>query len=302
MKKHIVVLGLLLSQSSAMFASVEDVVVATEDNIVATEEVAADSAVAAPVIIENELPLVQEVAIADSVIDDELNDIIEMSPIKPLPEYRETTIGVSIAGGAAFYTSKPINNRVAPCFRGGLNFDVPIGQWFSLQPELLFATRGGGYTTDLDYKLKENLFYFDVPINCKLSKRMNFSSATTGRAFVSVGPVLSFGVYGVSKTDDLVEFKRDEANGMKNKLFQNDPDEELEHPLYRNFDFSLNFRLGYDFDNGYSISAGYQMGLVNLMNDSNFDANEKEYYGWIYGSKFPTVRNNSLYVCLAYHW
>lgn len=288
MRKRIVVLGFLLSQTAAMFANVEDaqVVVADTDAVVVAE------------------PVVPETpAIPDSVISED-NDLIELDKQKPLPEYRWTTIGVSVSGGASWYNSNPANNRNAPCIRAGLNFDVPIGQYFSLQPELLFAVRGGGFKVisarrvngrdevyNMNNDLKENLFYFDVPINCKFSKRMNFNRQNTGRAFVSAGPVLSLGVFGKS-----------EGDGVNNKLFQNDSDAECEHAIYRNFDFGFNFRLGYDFDAGYSFAAGYQMGLVNLMNDDKFDANETAYYGRTYYSGFPTVKNNSLYVSVGYRW
>lgn len=288
MRKRIVVLGFLLSQTAAMFANVEDaqVVVADTDAVVVAE------------------PVVPETpAIPDSVISED-NDLIELDKQKPLPEYRWTTIGVSVSGGASWYNSNPANNRNAPCIRAGLNFDVPIGQYFSLQPELLFAVRGGGFKVisaqkvkgemiPFENTLKENLFYFDVPINCKFSKRMNLSRVNTGRGFISAGPVLSLGVYGTSEGS---------ATGTKNKLFQNDPDKETEHGIYRNFDFSFNFRLGYDFDAGYTFAAGYQLGVCNLMNDNKFTDADNRAYKPTYFVDYPTVKNNSLYVSVGYRW
>lgn len=302
MRKRIVVLGLVLTQAAALFA--------TEENAdsTAAAQVSADSTLAAPdsaVAAEPVAPVVPEVVIPDSVISDD-NDLYELEKQKMLPEYRWTTIGVTLGGGVAMYRSTPANNSSAACIRAGLNFDVPIGQYFSLQPELLFATRGGGFQVvsvrlneNLEVEpanvfandLEEHLFYFDVPINCKFSKRMNFSRQTTGRAFVSAGPVLSLGVFGKS-----------EGDGLNTKLFQNDSDHEHQVACYKNFDFSFNFRLGYDFDSGYSIMAGYQLGLVNLMNNEKFEESERKDYSVIYASGYPEVRNSSIYVSLGYRW
>ncbi|MBO4331873.1 MAG: PorT family protein [Paludibacteraceae bacterium] len=289
MRKRLVVLGFALSQSVAMFATIEDAQSVSDSVAVQTSPV---------LVVEDSVKRTSEVPLDTADYFDEQNDIIEMEAAKPLPEYRWTTIGVTFGGGLAWYNSTPINNRFAPCLRGGLNFDVPIGQWFSLQPELLFAVRGGGFKTEVGYNVEDNLFYFDVPINCKFSKRMNFSKTCTGRGFVSVGPVLSLGVFGKSTAKEL----DNEHPSVNNKLFQNNPDEETEHAIYRSFDFSLNFRLGYDFDSDWSFAIGYQLGLVNLMNDSNYDANEVKQYKSVYTDNFPVLTNSSAYMTLGYRW
>lgn len=289
MRKRLVVLGFALSQSVAMFATIEDAQSVSDSVAVQTSPV---------LVVEDSVKRISEVPLDTADYFDEQNDIIEMEAAKPLPEYRWTTIGVTFGGGLAWYNSKPINNRFAPCLRGGLNFDVPIGQWFSLQPELLFAVRGGGFKTEVGYNVEDNLFYFDVPINCKFSKRMNFSKTCTGRAFVSVGPVLSLGAFGKCTAKELDS----EHPSVNNKLFQNNPDEETEHAIYRSFDFSFNFRLGYDFDTDWSFAIGYQLGLVNLLNDANYDANEVKQYKSVYSDNFPVVRNSSAYMTLGYRW
>lgn len=299
MRKRLVVLGFALSQSAAMFASIEDAQTVS-DSVAAQQNTvfAAQDSVKSPVlVVEDSIKRISEVPIDTSDYFDELNDIVEMDAAKPLPEYRWTTIGVSLGGGVSWYNSTPVNNRNAVCVRGGLNFDVPIGQWFSLQPELLFATRGGGFQTSLGYNMEDNLFYFDVPINCKFSKRMNFSKTCTGRGFISVGPVLSLGVYGKTTADAV----NAELPALDHRLFQNDPDEETEHAIYRSFDFSFNFRLGYDFDSEWSVAVGYQLGVVNLMNDGNYDVNEAKQYSHFYG-EFPKLTNSSAYVTLGYRW
>ncbi|MCQ2191542.1 MAG: PorT family protein [Paludibacteraceae bacterium] len=299
MKKRIVVLGFLVAQTASLFATVEDATSATAETPVLA--------------VEDTVKTISEAPVDTTNYFDENNDIIEMDAQKALPEYRWTTIGVTLGGGVSYYNSTPANNHNVPCIRGGLNFDIPVGQWFSIQPELLFSTRGGGYaqmgvkkTTNkvndpgkpYEYDVVDHLFYFDVPINVKLSKRMNFSRETTGRAYISAGPVLSLGVF--AKDEAELWNGRKKVNAFVNEL--NAPGHEWEHALYRNFDFGFNFRLGYDFDFEWSFALGYQMGLVNLFNDSKFDASEADYYKKTYSESYPSLKNNSLYVTVGYRW
>lgn len=301
MKKRIVVLGFLVAQTASLFATVEDATSATAETPVLA--------------VEDTVKTISEAPVDTTDYFDENNDIVEMDAQKALPEYRWTTIGVTLGGGVSYYNSTPANNHNVPCIRGGLNFDIPVGQWFSIQPELLFSTRGGGYAQtgfykrnpqlvnekerSFEYDVVDHLFYFDVPINVKLSKRMNFSRETTGRAYISAGPVLSLGVF--AKDEAELRDGRKKINAFVNDL--NTPGHEWEHAVYRNFDFGFNFRLGYDFDFEWSFALGYQMGLVNLFNDSKFDASEAVNYKDIYCCKsYPSLKNNSLYVTVGYRW
>ena len=196
---------------------------------------------------------------------------------------------MTVGGGVANYRSDPKNDLTVPCVRAGLNFDIPFGQFFSLQPEWLFAMRGGGFESN-GQSFKEHLYYMDVPVNCKFSTRLNMSKKATGRPFVSLGPVFSLGLMA----DGDVE-------GKSYKPFQNDPGNEISHAFYTNFDLSLNMRLGYDFDRGYSVAVGYQMGLTDLFAD-NLTQDEEKYYHKIYGREFPSVHNNSFYISVGYCW
>ncbi len=240
------------------------------------------------------LPVVHPSAtVSDTADIYELNSPTALEEEKPLPEIRDITIGVMGGLGMSYYRSTPSNNRTAFVGRVGVNFDIPFGQWFSLNPSLEFATRGGGYTESgaaRDYDFKENLYYFDLPINLKFSTRYNLSQKITGRPFVSVAPVLSLGLYADG-----------DCSGSSYHPFQNDTEKEFQHSFYGNFDFSLNFRIGYDFDKHYTIALAYQLGLTDLVND-DLNAGEKQYYESIHNNSLPSVHNNSIYITFGYNW
>ncbi|MCQ2234170.1 MAG: PorT family protein [Paludibacteraceae bacterium] len=328
MKKKFLALALALTHGSVMLASVEDAKPVATDSI-ANEVVAIDSSIAkvdsmAPVMTE----LKVEPELPDTVID-ENNDTTTLVANKKLPEIREVTIGVSVGGGMGWYSSTPTNNKNRFAFRGGLNFDIPFGQWFSLNPEMLIATRGGGYKMEYasqrEYKQEphdentphkkhsmqytETLWYIDVPINCKFSTRMNFSRKVTGRPFVSVGPSLCFGLYAKGEGKGLGTDYPEETSSYK--PFQNvspasdksGKGDATSESFYSNFDFGANFRIGYDFDAGYSIAIGYQLGFLNIVNDNKWENADKAHYErYQCGTDYPSVRNNSFYITFGWNW
>lgn len=256
----------------------------------------------------------QEVAIDNEEKERKVLHSIELQADKTLPEVRFTTIGASVAAGASFYRSTPTGDLTRFFTRIGLNFDIPIGQIFSIEPELLFGTRGGGFkmeefkyediynpqrvaTGECEYE--DRLFYADVPINVKLSKRMKLFGQT-GRGFVSAGPVISMGMGGKGKAKAL-NYETGFYTDKEYKPMQNDVDNELADALYTNFEFSGNFRLGYDTDKGISVAIGYQMGLTDLVNGS-MDDNCEDYYKHFYKNKLPQLHNNALYLQVGYRW
>ena len=99
MRKRLVVLGFALSQSVAMFATIEDAQSVSDSVAVQTSPV---------LVVEDSVKRSSEVPLDTADYFDEQNDIIEMEAAKPLPEYRWTTIGVTFGGGLAWYNSTPI--------------------------------------------------------------------------------------------------------------------------------------------------------------------------------------------------
>ena len=219
--------------------------------------------------------------------------IAELEMQETLPEVRFVTIGASVALGGSFYRTDATSDGAAFCGKAGINFDIPIGQVFSIQPELMFATRGGGF--DLaGSTYTDHLFYMDLPINLKFSKRMSLGSLH-GRGFFSVAPVISMGLYGKGEK----EFGN---STTEYHPMQNDADKELADALYKNFEFSTSLRIGYDLDNGLSFAIGYQLGLTDIVS-SDMEKNVETYYkDKFYGTSLPKLHNNSLFLQVGYNW
>ncbi|MBO4804874.1 MAG: outer membrane beta-barrel protein [Paludibacteraceae bacterium] len=197
---------------------------------------------------------------------------------KKVPEKRFITIGFTVGPTFSTYGLAGMNGSTAgwgPGVQLGINCDLPfgqkpVGQYFSIQPELLFSYRhvpmelvgffpDGGHDLEGEptgsyekYDATDDVIYMNVPINVKASARYK-----KGRAFVSLAPMISLGLYGNRTVD-----------GLSTLLFQSDADEQREEPMYNNFDFSFYPRLGYDSDKGLSVSVGFQMGFINMQKAS----------------------------------
>ncbi|MCQ2217718.1 MAG: PorT family protein [Paludibacteraceae bacterium] len=215
-----------------------------------------------------EFQLMRELNPKDSLLED-----------KKVPEKRFITLGFTIGPTLSTYGLAGMDGCSAgfgPGVQVGINCDLPfgqtpVGQYFSIQPELLFSFRhtpltlvgfveDGGVDEDGEptgelqkFDAADDLLYMTVPINVKASARFK-----KGRVFASLAPMISLGLFGNQSSDDY-------DNRL---LFQSDPDSQQEDPIYNNFDFSLYSRLGYDCDGGLTVSLGFQLGTLDMMKAS----------------------------------
>jgi len=113
-------------------------------------------------------------------------------------------------------------------FNVGAVADIGLGD-FSIQPALLFTTKGASGTT---------LGYIEVPVNVLYNVK-----TPAGKLFFGAGPYLGYGVTG--------------SNGTTYGSGPND---------IGNPDYGISFLGGHRFSSGIAISAGYDLGLANLNN------------------------------------
>lgn len=131
-------------------------------------------------------------------------------------------------------------------FHVGGVVDLAFNSHFSIQPNLLFAMKGGGFFTEG----KINIMAIDLPINF-LYKHDGF--------FVGAGPNFSYGISGKLKPYDSAEEDVD--------LYEK-PDPTTEEPFKR-FEIGANVLMGYQFPSGLTIGASYTPGISNLLNDED---------------------------------
>lgn len=79
--------------------------------------------------------------------------------------------------------------------------DLKIGNVFSIEPGLMFITKGYkskfSIPNESDFKLKYNTFYMDIPILAKF----NWNPKENFRVYAGLGPVFGIGLFGKIKPE-----------------------------------------------------------------------------------------------------
>lgn len=171
-------------------------------------------------------------------------------------------------------------------FQAGGFVRIGINNFFSVQPELLFSTRGiksditqtmevlmeSGYTS-YTIKMKSTFspFYIDLPLHMVAS----FPSAGSDRFSIGAGPVFSYGAGGKGEIDANINGERLTGNRKlfsKEKLVLKDR-RGAEYPdnsattLLRRFDVGMSGFISYEFSQRVTLSLNYQYGLKNVSDD-----------------------------------
>lgn len=130
-------------------------------------------------------------------------------------------------------------------FHAGVVADFKVSEKFSIQPQLLYALRGGDLSHELfnGVKVKTQLHYIDLPVN--------FLYHSKG-FFIGGGPNFSYGISGKAK-----------AQGEQADLYDQSESETL---ALKRFELGLNLTAGYELPSGLFFSANFTQGLTNISN------------------------------------
>jgi hypothetical protein len=185
---------------------------------------------------------------------------------------QNTTFGFKAAVTTNYFTlkmddgaeQKYIGNNTGFYVGGVAN--LQFSENFALQPNLLFAMKGG----DGIEGLKINTFYIDLPVNFLY---------TNNGFFAGAGPNFSYGVSGTAKAED-----------EKVDIFDQ---EEAGFLTLKRFEIGANVIMGYTFPSGLSISATFTPGLNNIYkgeedNDQDITSHNKSFgfsIGYMFGGK-----------------
>lgn len=180
--------------------------------------------------------------------------------------------GVRAGGNASAMLLKDQNGytrvKLTPGFHLGGSADVSLSQKFSLQPSLLFTTKGfkvdqkgfADYLYGVD-RIQFTSYYLELPVNLVFKPVYG-----SGRLLLGAGPYVAYGLGGNWKAV---------SNGVsvKGKLrFLNDysdTDSSLNGynrtiPYTKPFDFGANILIGYEFENHFYFHINGQLGLVDV--------------------------------------
>ena len=183
-------------------------------------------------------------------------------------------------------------------FHAGGFADIPIGGFFSIQPELLFSSKGASCSLSETFTFPATIGYADFTQNMKqtftpcyielpLYLKAGFD-AGTGTFIVGVGPYIAHGVGGKCKaeiktttlhTDEVTAVGRGKMAVFKkenlklkgttiNFPYTYDTEVEFEKAYFKRFDFGFAGFAGYELNLGFFVIVGFQKGLFNI---DNFD-------------------------------
>ncbi|WP_460684785.1 porin family protein [Niabella aquatica] len=156
------------------------------------------------------------------------------------------------------------NNKLIPGFHAGVTFDIPVAGGFSVQPGLLFSTKGAQYKDEDDY-YKTVPYYAEIPVNFLYKP-----GSGNGRLLLGMGPYIAYGLEGKWKKRydgkseiGKLKFKDDISDDDWERL--KDDEDYYGKPL----DCGGNLLAGYEFWNNLSIQLNAQFGIANITSKDN---------------------------------
>lgn len=178
-------------------------------------------------------------------------------------------------GGVNFsnlYTQNVTDNNVLTGFNIGLFAKVPVTNFFAIQPEFIYTTKGAMLTYNnyfVNGTAKYNLNYIEIPILAVINLTHNFS--------IHAGPYISFLTNGKV------------VNNSSTNIF--DFEKSINNDDYNRVDYGLAGGAAVDIDN-FNIGVRYNYGLQKV-------GKEKNYNGTYY--TFPDGKNSviSLYASIS---
>jgi len=192
--------------------------------------------------------------------------------------------GFIIRGGVNFTNISVTDNaRVDKAnnltsFHAGISYNVPLSDYFSLQPGLIFTGKGaktqlGKESDNFYYKATSNPMYLELPVNVVAKIPVGEYS----KFFVGAGPYAAAGIAGKNKVE--THTLGIAANSSKNIVYSNDnpttPQEEnYGYGKLKRFDYGVNALAGIEFPK-FSIGANYGYGLVKINSGTDNTANDK---------------------------
>ncbi len=163
-------------------------------------------------------------------------------------------------------------------FHAGIGYDVPLCDYFSLQPGLIFTGKGaktqlGKESDNFYYKATSNPMYLELPVNFVGKIPIGEYS----KFFIGAGPYAAAGIAGKNKVE--THTLGIAANSSKNIVYSNDnpttsQEENYGYGKLKRFDYGVNALAGIEFPK-FSIGANYGYGLVKINSGSNNSANDK---------------------------
>lgn len=207
-----------------------------------------------------------------------------------LSTYAQVSFGIKAGynSSAVSGDGSEFTKRLSGFHAGGIA-DISLAENFSLQPQLLFITKGAkapAYNETIagvEIKMPEQkitLNYLELPVNFLYKHEVG-----AGSIFVGAGPYLGFGLSGKLKADGSDEELKVKFDGKKDSEVDEN-DEDAMH--LKRLDAGANFLAGYELKNGLLFGINYSLGLTNL--DPDGSKSKNNYFGVSVGYLFKTKK------------
>ena len=166
-------------------------------------------------------------------------------------------------------------------FQAGLQADLPIGSFFSLQPGVFFTGKGaklesGNTSGNTWYRATTRPYYIEVPVNAVIKLPLGDQSSF----FFGAGPYVAMGIGGKNKVQGKIlgaEFTRTESI----KFSDDDPftgtEEGAGYNIMRRFDYGLNGTVGVEAAHAV-FSVNYGLGLAKIQSGTSSSDDELNKY------------------------
>jgi hypothetical protein len=198
--------------------------------------------------------------------------------------------------GATFAKLKPSSTsgmvtdyNILAGFQGGTFTEIPLGNYFSVQPELLFSTKGAISKTETSYPVPSNTGYTEYQISLKatftpmyldfpIHLKVNFASISSDKLTISFGPVFSYGLGGKAKISGSMNgtkimgeayLFKNEKPVIKDEYGNNLSVEAEATAILKRFDIGVSGFVSYEIKSHYLIGISYQIGLKDIGNNSD---------------------------------
>jgi hypothetical protein len=184
-----------------------------------------------------------------------------------------TTYGAKVAYNSATVSDtddaeEDVSSKPLSGFSIGAYAEISLSDAFSIQPEVLYSTKGvKGESSEAGQSLEVTmkLSYIDIPVMAKYYVTKGFS--------LEVGPQVSFllaadGESAISEGDDSVTVSVDIKDS------------------FESVDFGLNMGAGYKLDSGLNFGLRYGLGLATIVKESGDDSPKNNVFSLSAGYSF----------------
>lgn len=153
-----------------------------------------------------------------------------------------------------------VTSRKRTGFYAGAGIDLPIGNFISVEPSLIYTQRG--------YRLKGNLTIADLKIealNARATSQMHYIDLPV---LLKIKPVAGLQIFAGPQVSYLVHNNlRADVSVLGFSLLHKDLDITEQ---FNRWDMGITGGVGFEFENGIGITASYERGFQRLDKNQNF--------------------------------